>query len=167
MKSFLKFILILANVSFITLLLPIFSFSQTPNAWTNLDLYGGQIYDVTIVPNNPAQIFVGSYQGDGLFVTANSGNSWQAVDTGNDTPAESTFKNQSVYAVKISPSNPSVIWVAHSYWVERSIDGGQTWSHISNTIIQGANDNQRFIQSLEIDPDDPDTAIVGTSGVNA
>ena len=52
--------------------------------WTNLGLYGGQIYDIAINPADPDKIFAGTYMGGGLYVTTDGGNSWQA--------SEDTFK---------------------------------------------------------------------------
>ena len=53
--------------------------SQGAEDWTNLGLYGGQIYDIAIDPTNPDKMFAGSYMGDGLFVTTDGGDSWQVV----------------------------------------------------------------------------------------
>jgi photosystem II stability/assembly factor-like uncharacterized protein len=141
--------------------------------WTNLGLYGGQILDIAIDPKNPDKMFAGSYLGDGLFVTIDGGNEWQAVETENLLEGEDTFKNHSVAAVRIAPSNHDVVWVAHNYWVERSMDGGKNWNHIRLNGMQrdctncgGETDKYRFCKSLAIDPEDSQTIFVGTGGPN-
>jgi len=143
--------------------------SQGVEAWSNLGLYGGRINDIAIDPTNPDKMFVGSYEGDGLFVTEDGGSTWQAVETENEPEGEGTFKDHSVHAVKIAPSNPNVIWVAHNYWVEKSTDGGQTWTHIRNSAMQrdctgcgGGDDDFRLCESLAIHPTNPDIVYVGT-----
>lgn len=144
--------------------------SQEVEAWTNLGLYGGQIYDIAIDPSNPDKMFAGSYMGDGLFVTTDGGSSWQAVKTENEPEGEGTFKNHTVWAVKIAPSNNNVIWVAHNQWVEKSTDGGQTWTHIPNADMQAdcvncsENEDYRFCQAIAIHPTDPNIVYVGTGG---
>lgn len=145
--------------------------SQEVGAWTNLGLYGGHIYDIAIDPSNPENIFAGSYIGDGLFRTTDGGSSWQPVETGGEVPGEDDFKNHANYAVKIAPSDSNVIWVAHNYWVEKSIDGGQTWTHILNSTMQrdcancgGQDDNFRFCQAIAIDPLNPQIVYVATAG---
>jgi hypothetical protein len=139
--------------------------------WSNLGLYGGQIYDIAIDPLNPDKMFAGSYWGDGLFKTMDGGNSWEAVETEDLYDGEDSFKNHAVWAVKIAPSNPNVVWAAHNYWVEKSTDGGQTWTHIFNSTMQrdcpncgGVGDNFRFCRSLAIDPTNPNIVYVGTGG---
>jgi hypothetical protein len=54
--------------------------SQQVEAWTNMGLYGGQIYDIAINPSNPDKMFAGTYLGDGLYVTIDGGRNWQAVE---------------------------------------------------------------------------------------
>jgi photosystem II stability/assembly factor-like uncharacterized protein len=139
--------------------------SREVEPWTNLGLYGGHIYDIAIDPSNPNKMFAGAYMGDGLYVTIDGGRNWQAV--------EDTFKDHAVWAVKIAPSNNNAIWVAHNYWVEKSTDGGKTWTQISNRDMQwncqncgGVGDGNRFCRSLAVDPCDPETIYVGTAGPN-
>ncbi len=152
------------------------SFSQAPQVWTNLGLYGGQIYDIAIDPSNPDKMFAGSYFGDGLYVTTDGASSWQAVVAAELVEGEDTFKNHAVWAAKIAPGNNNVIWAAHNYWVEKSTDGGKTWAHILNGWMQSSNygtcsncpkwDQWRWCLSLTVDPTDlkGNTVFVGTSG---
>jgi hypothetical protein len=148
--------------------------SQAPEVWTNLGLYGGQIYDIAIDPANPDEMFAGSFKGDGLYVSIDGGSTWQAVLASENVRGEDSFKNHAVWAVKIAPSDRNVIWASHNYWVEKSTDGGQTWTHIWNGWMQSPNydtcsncpkwDQFRWCRSLAIDPSDPQTVYVGTSG---
>ena len=147
-----------------TSLLPFFSslsFSQEAQVWTNLGLYGGHVNEIAIDPLNPDKMFAATHKGDGLFVTEDSGSSWQAVGMENDTESESEFKNYSVCAVKIAPSDNSVIWVAYNRYIAKSTDGGQIWTHIMEPVIYA---NDRSCKSLAVDPSDPQTAYVGLSG---
>ena len=176
MKTCLKVFLFIALFSSGLLGFPRFSLSQEVQVWTNLGLYGGQIYDIAIDPSNPDKMFAGSYLGDGLFMTTDGGNSWQAVVTEDEYEGEASFKNHLVRSVKIAPGNPNVIWAAHNHWVEKSTDGGQTWTHILNGWMQSPNygtcsncesyDQFRFCNALAIDPSDPEgnTVFVGTGG---
>jgi len=153
------------------LLIPSSSLPQAFETWTYTGLYGGQIYDIAIDPSNPQKAFAGSYLQGGLYVTTNAGNDWQVVEASNDPPGEGTFTNHAVWDVEIAPSDSSVIWVAHNHWVEKSTDGGETWSHILNSVMQrectncgGEDDNFRLCKSVAIDPADPNTVYVGTAG---
>ena len=139
--------------------------SREVGAWTNLGLYGGQIYDIAIDPSNPDKMFAGTYMGDGLYVTTDGGNSWQA--------AEDTFKERSVRAVKIAPSDNDIVWATYTYSVKKSVDGGYTWLYISYADMQCTcqncgewEDGQRSCISLAVDPSDAGTVYVGTAGPN-
>jgi photosystem II stability/assembly factor-like uncharacterized protein len=140
-------------------------------AWNNLGLYGGQVYDIAIDPHNSTKMFAGTYAGDGLFTTSDGGANWHPVRAAESIPGEDTFRNHAVYAVKIAPTDSRFIWVAHNYWVEVSEDGGDTWFHVQNGSMQqrckdcgGTEDDFRFCRALAVDPTDPKTAYVGTSG---
>jgi photosystem II stability/assembly factor-like uncharacterized protein/long-subunit fatty acid transport protein len=163
MIRFPRIFLFITLVSSLLLSFPSFSFSQEAQVWTNLGLYGGQVTDIAIDPANPNKMFAATYKGDGLFVTEDGGSSWQAVEMANEPEYEGTFKNHSVYAVKIAPSNNNVIWVTYDYWVAKSTDGGQTWTHIS---INNNNYFLRVCMSVAVDPSDPQTVYVGTSGTD-
>ena len=89
--------------------------AQSSHVWTNLGLYGGQIYDIAIDPDNPDRIFAGSYMGDGLFLSQDGGRNWIPVEMENVNEGEDSFKNHAVFAVKIAPSDNSIIWAAHNY----------------------------------------------------
>ena len=156
-KLFLSFILLGASL----LGLASASFSQEAQVWTNLGLFGGQINDIAIDPSNPNRMFAATYKGDGLFLTKNGGTSWQAVEMNYGTEFEGTFKNHVVYAVNLAPKDSNVIWVAHNYWIAKSMDGGETWTNIT---INSNNYELRILSSLAIDPSDPQTVYVGTSG---
>ena len=139
--------------------------SREIEPWTNLGLYGGQIYDIAIDPSNPDKMFAGTYMGDGLYVTTDGGNSWQ--------PAEDTFKERSVRAVKIAPSDNDIVWATYTYSVKKSVDGGNTWLYISYADMQctcqncgGWGDGLRDCISLAVDPSDARTVYVGTTGPN-
>ena len=114
--------------------------------WTNLGLYGGQIYEIAIDPDDADKMFAGAYYGDGLYRTLDGGSTWNPVLTGEEDGAldgEATFRNTAVWKVKIAPSsdgNPdnNTVWAVHNYWAAKSTSGGadNTWTHISNTAMQ-------------------------------
>ena len=163
--------------------------TNVTETWTNMGLYGGQILDIAINPDNADKIFAGAYMGDGLYVTENGGKSWEAADDIFKNRAVSTrrlalprfsrivpenmFKNRAVSAVKIAPSNNNIIWVAHNCRVEKSTDGGQSWTHVAQDAIQSnyqdcrrVDDSHRSCISLAINPYDAQTVYMGTTGPN-
>ena len=145
--------------------------AQTAKEWTNLGLYGGNVYDIAVDPNQPNKMFAGTYMGDGLFMTEDGGLTWTVVEMENFFEGEDTFKDHAVYAVKIAHTDSKIVWASHNYWVAQSIDGGVTWSHIQNRDMQrdctgcgGNGDNFRLCRSLAIDPTDGNVVYVGAGG---
>jgi hypothetical protein len=165
--SFFLFLLIILN------LIP----SQSMAGWDNLGLYGGQIFEIAIDPDDPEKMFAGAYYGGGLFVTTDGGTNWSPILTGAEGTAmdgESTFRNTAVWSVKIAPSTDgnsanNLVWAVHNYWAEKSTDGGSNWTHIKNSTMQGSDnsDRYRYCRSLAIDPSDPSTIYVGTGGTSS
>jgi photosystem II stability/assembly factor-like uncharacterized protein len=142
--------------------------------WSNLGLYGGQIYDIEFDPSNHAKMLAGAYYGDGLFRSRDGSQTWEPVLTGLEggrLEGEATFRNTIVYAIQYAPSDPDTVWTVHDVWAEKSIDGGETWTHFYNSRMQrtcsncgGDGDDGRYCRSLAIDPEDPETVYVGTGG---
>lgn len=140
--------------------------------FSNLGLYGGQVYDLAIDPSMPVKVFAGTYLGGGLFRSGDGGGAWNAVLTGGeDSDGENAFRNHAVYAVEIAPPSPQTVYVANQFWIEKSTDGGETWSHVLNSAMQrdcggcgGEGDDFRYVLSLAADPTDGNTLYAGTGG---
>ena len=155
--------LLFALVASVCFSFPSPSLAQVSQTWTNLGLYGGQVNDIAIDPVNPNKMFAATYKGDGLFVTRDGGISWQPVEMDIEPAYQGTFKNHSVYGVRIAPSDSNVVWVVHNYWIAKSNDGGETWAHID---VYDLSWNARVCRSIAVDHSDPQTVYVGTSGAS-
>ncbi len=141
--------------------------------WADLGIYGGYVQRLAVDPVNSNRIFASTYMGRGLYLSEDGGDSWQALEMPGTIEGEDTFNEQLVSAVAVAPSNPDIVWAAHNYWVAKSTDGGRTWIHFTNSIVQqgcancgGDTDGWRFCYAIAIDPADPDTVYVGASGAS-
>ena len=90
MRAFDRVLIVFVLGPGLVFLLASLSHSQELQVWTDLGLFGGQIYDIEIDPTNPDKMFAGGHLGDGLFVTTNGGADWQVVEGSNDPPEESS-----------------------------------------------------------------------------
>ncbi len=160
-------------VGILTLLLclPNTSSAYGPEVWTDLGLNGGHVQAVSIDPSNPDRIYAGIWFGEGLFRSDDAAATWQALKMEHRFQGEDTFENQVLLALSVSPASPDVVWAAHNYWVAKSGDGGDTWTHIYNSTVQrdclncgGWTDNFRFCYALASHPSDADTVYLGTAG---
>lgn len=120
---------------------------------------------VTIDPNNPHTIWVGTGEnvggrhvgiGDGIYVSYDEGKCWKYMGL---------KESQHISKIIVHPENSNVIWVAAQgpLWskggergVYKSTDGGQTWKKtLGDTEWTGATD-------LVIDPRNPDLLYAAT-----
>jgi len=131
--------------------------TQGHSLWRDLGLYGGQIKTIAVTPGNAAVLYAGSWGGDGLFKSTDSGRTWFNIPQ--DNPE--WFRNYEVYDIAVDPNNPDTVWVADNYYLDVSRDGGATWQ-----TFFFAKDERRFCYTVAVDPHDPtgDTVFVGTGG---
>ncbi len=120
---------------------------------------GGRTKAVTGVPGQPNTFLVGAVNG-GVWKTTDSGRTWLPIFDGAPT--------QSVGAIAIAPSDPSVIYVASGEGlirpdlsvgdgVYRSSDAGLSWTHV------GLEDAQQ-IPDLAVDPHDQNRVYAAVLG---
>jgi len=120
--------------------------------WEDLGLYGGQMNAIAVAPDDPSILYAGSWMGDGLFKSTDSGKTWSTI---------SGFRNYEVYDIEIDPHDSLTIWVANSYYVDVSRDGGLTWD-----TLTFAAEEDRFCFAVAVDPHDAtgQTIYCGTGG---
>jgi photosystem II stability/assembly factor-like uncharacterized protein len=111
------------------------------------------------IPDQPDTYYFGA-AGGGVWKTVDAGRTWQSL--GDDLPASA------MGAIAIAPSDPNVIYVGSGQvaarWdiqsgngVYKSTDGGRIWHSV------GLQDT-KYIGQILVDPDDPDTVLVGALG---
>src|SRR5690242_3226926 len=123
---------------------------------------GGRIADVAIArrPGRPAEVYVGTASG-GIFKSTNEGISWFPI-------FDQSGGMQSIGALAIAPSNPSIVWAGtgeannrqSSSWgdgVYRSNDGGGHWQRVGL-------EETRHVGRIVIHPTDPNTVYVAAVG---
>ena len=118
--------------------------------WRMIGPYrGGRTKAVTGIPGRPHSLLIGAVNG-GVWRTDDDGRTWQ--------PIFDAAPTQSVGAIVVAPSNPSIIYVGSGEGLQRpdlsvgdgiyrSQDAGATWQHL-------ALDDARQIPELAVDPRD-------------
>ena len=110
------------------------------------------------VPGDPTTYYAGMPAG-GVWKTTNAGNTWK--------PIFDSVRVQSVGAVAVAPSKPSVVYVGTgnlSGWsftpgkgMYKSTDAGATWTNIGLASSQ-------YISAIIVAPNDPNTVLVAALG---
>ncbi len=120
---------------------------------------GGRAVAVTGVPGQPTHFYFGSV-GGGVWESWNAGETW--------TPIFDSQNVQSIGAIAVAPSNPSVIYVgtgeadmrsqiSYGNGMYKSTDAGKTWTRI------GLEDSRQIGRVL-VDPQNPDVVFVAALG---
>lgn len=126
--------------------------------WRNVGpFHGGRISSVTGVIGQPGVFYMGTPQG-GIWKTTSAGVTWFPIFD-QETSADS------IGAIQVAPSNPKIVYAGtgdpiggsfgNGMW--KSTDAGKTWQHI------GLDDTVK-IDSILVDPDDPDLVIASALG---
>ena len=120
---------------------------------------GGRVTDIVGVPGDATTFYVAGADG-GVFKTTNGGTTFDALFTD-----QRAF---SVGALALDPSDPETLWlgsgegdprnsVGYGNGVYRSVDGGQTWTHL------GLDATER-IKRIRVDPRNSDVVLVCALG---
>jgi len=130
--------------------------------WRNIGPFrGGRSVAVSGIPNDDQTYFAG-YTGGGLWKTDDAGLTWRPI-------ADAVLQTGSVGDIAVSESDPNVIYVGMGEHAPRgvmtffgdgvykSIDGGQSWSHVGL-------EKTRHISEVVIHPNNPDVVFVAAQG---
>jgi photosystem II stability/assembly factor-like uncharacterized protein len=120
---------------------------------------GGRTRAVTGIPGQPETFLIGAVNG-GVWKTTDYGRTWN--------PVFDSAPTQSVGAIAVAPSDPSIIYVASGEGlarpdlsvgngIYRSSDAGLNWTHL-------ALDDAQQIPDLAVDPRDPNRLYAAVLG---
>jgi photosystem II stability/assembly factor-like uncharacterized protein len=128
--------------------------------WRNIGPFrGGRTVAVAGVPQHPGTYYMAAVDG-GVWKSTDFARTWQPIFNGQDTG--------SIGALAVAPSDPNVVYAGSGEGLRRpdlstgdgvykSIDAGATWTHL------GLRDAQQ-IQTIAVDPSDPDRVFVAALG---
>ena len=132
----------------------VFTSTNSGRTWRrgNVELGNGPIVSLAVDPQNRRTVYAGT-DWSGLFKSTDAGINWKPVETG--------LPVKSFGAVAIDPQRPRTVYVgatstafsAHGT-VLRTVDGGTTWQKLAGVPWT--------VQSLALDPRDPNTVFAGT-----
>jgi photosystem II stability/assembly factor-like uncharacterized protein len=113
---------------------------------------GGRVTAVSGVPGQPTTFLIGT-PGGGIWRTTDAGRVWRPISDNAVFPA--------IGSLTAAPSDPRIIYAGTGERIPgqgmfKSLDSGATWSPIGLTT-------SRFIQSIVIDPHNPNIVVVGAN----
>jgi len=111
---------------------------------------GGWVTPMALDPVTPSTVYIGYTK---LYKSTNNGISWAPTSTQSFTQ---------LTEIEVSEANPSVIYIASNALLNRSTDGGVTWSNISSGIS-----GQRTITDIAVSTTNADHLWVTKSGYSS
>ena len=124
---------------------------------TTTDPNAVRVFTVALDPRHPATVYAGS--GGGVFKSTDAGRSWEARNVGlfaNETPDEHSLVEGNVSGIVVNPRRPRSLFLGYARGVLKSTDGASTWRPVNTGL------SKRFVGSLAIDPEQPQTLYTGT-----
>lgn len=121
---------------------------------------GGRAVAVAGDPSNPLVFYFGAVDG-GVWRTTDAGADWNNI-------SDKYFKNSSIGAIAVAPSDPNVIYagtgesdlrgdVTYGEGMYKSEDAGKTWNFTGLA-------ETRHIARIQVDPNNPDVVYVAAFG---
>ncbi len=129
--------------------------------WRNLGPFRAGRVGAVSAPIGQAGVYYAGFPGGGLWKTTSAGQVWYPI-------FDAVRATSSIGAVEVAPSNPDVIYVGtgdmitggtldRGNGVYKSTDAGRTWASLG---LEGT----RHIQTMLVDPRNPDAVLVGALG---
>ena len=111
----------------------------------------GEVYNVEITGNDGAYRSTRGSYGIGILKSIDGGSSWtHSLDW-------SYNQNEGVWMIKVSKTDPNIVYAGTTQGVHRSLDQGETWELVLENSI---------VTDVEIHPTDPNKIIVSAGNFN-
>ncbi len=129
--------------------------------WRNLGPFRAGRVGAVSAPIGQPGVYYAGFPGGGLWKTTSAGQVWFPI-------FDAVRATSSIGAVEVAPSNPDIVYVGtgdmitggtldQGNGVYKSTDAGRTWASIGL-------DGTRHIQTMLVDPRNPDLVLVGALG---
>ncbi len=130
-------------------------------SWRNLGPFRAGRVGAVSAPIGQAGVYYAGFPGGGLWKTTSAGQVWFPI-------FDAVRATSSIGAVEVAPSNPDIVYVGtgdmitggtldQGNGVYKSTDAGRTWASLG---LEGT----RHIQTMLVDPRNPDVVLVGALG---
>jgi photosystem II stability/assembly factor-like uncharacterized protein len=144
----------------------VYAGAASGGVWKSVD--GGQTWDplwdmqeslsigaLGIAASNPQTVYAGtgewtpgfgaSYPGAGVYVSGNGGATWSL---------RNTCLCRRIGKLVVDPTNPQRVWICGDAGLERTDDGGTTWSRLRSDMVS----------DIVLDPTSASTVLIGVAG---
>ncbi|MDZ7632167.1 MAG: hypothetical protein U5K74_12695 [Gemmatimonadaceae bacterium] len=129
--------------------------------WRNLGPFRAGRVGAVSAPIGQPGVYYAGFPGGGLWKTTSAGQVWFPI-------FDAVRTTSSIGAVEVAPSNPDIVYVGtgdmitggtldQGTGVYKSVDAGRTWASLGL-------DGTRHIQTMLVDPRNPDIVLVGALG---
>ena len=123
--------------------------ARAASPWVPIGPSGGIVSFVASAPSAPQILYAASPTG-GVFSSPDSGESWQAVDSG--------LADLRVQCLAVSPADPRVVYAGTTSGAFKTTDGGASWMALGGGFPAG------IVNAIAIDPSNAETLYAAGAG---
>ena len=118
---------------------------------------GGFFWSAAIDPSNAKVMYLGG-DVNGICKSEDKGKSWRFINNG--------LHEYGVYSMAISKSNPKVLYVMTPNGMAKTVNGGEKWTPLTETLKAKQNLSTHrpgSVRAIAIDPTNPDVVYAGSA----
>ncbi len=123
--------------------------ARAASPWVPIGPSGGIVNVVASAPSAPEIVYAASPTG-GVFSSPDSGDTWQAVDSG--------LSDLRIECLAVSPADPRVVYAGTQSGAFKTTDGGASWMALTGGFPAG------IVNSIAIDPSNAETLYAAGAG---
>lgn len=142
------------------------------NEWVPISPPASNIFAIAYAPSSPSIVYM-STSDRGVFKSTDGGNTWASANANLPSSVQG-YGDTAVVAFAVHPSDANTVYASMpGAGVFKSTNGGGTWTAINNGLpesgVNGFPDlgNPFLPWAIAIDPNNPQTLYVGSSGLTA
>jgi photosystem II stability/assembly factor-like uncharacterized protein len=140
-----------------------------------------EAWRIIAAPDDSNIYYLGWHRQSGLFITHDSGNTWEPLNMEGNIKSAWFFEGHNVTGVDVDPGNPRRLVYCNDMDLYQTLDGGENWNQVATNLVRPATAEHPAVwegrgcevicaggpQALAVDPTNPQTLYFGYMDVHS